>query len=336
MDSAALAGSIPVTGTDDSVVRKVFRRLIWFLFVLYVISFLDRINVAFAGLSMNRDLGLTSAMFGLSISIYYVGYLLCEIPSNLMLARYGARTWIARIMVTWGIASAATMFVAGPYSLFAIRLLVGIAEAGFLPGILLYMTFWFPRAYRARAMSLFIMATPITLAFGSAISGLILQMDNFLGLAGWRWLFLLEGLPAIILGAIAFFYLPDGPANAEWLTEHEKSTLQARLERERILEARDPLQRRSVIGELASRKRSLPFARLFRPGGFAECQYHLDAADRPRVCGRRKFLAHRRNCGHSGDYRGGRHAGLGSAFRSPRRKAVASRSSLAAGRSGMA
>jgi ACS family 4-hydroxyphenylacetate permease-like MFS transporter len=159
--------------SDDRVFRKVFRRLIWFLFILLIASFIDRINIGFAALTMNADLGLSAAAYGASITIFYIGYTVFEIPSNLMLARFGARVWLARIMITWGLASAATMFAVGPWSLYGVRALVGAAEAGFYPGILLYLTYWFSRTYRARASALFFMGIPTTIAIASAISGLI-------------------------------------------------------------------------------------------------------------------------------------------------------------------
>ncbi len=217
---------MPTDPATESVIRKVSRRLIPFLFLLYVFSYLDRINIGFAALSMNRDLGLTATMFGIANAIFYVGYFLFEIPSNLMLARYGARVWIPRIMITWGIASTATMFASTPAGLYLIRFLVGVAEAGFVPGILLYLTYWFPQSHRARANAVFMLAMPVTIAFGASISGLILQWgDGFLGLAGWRWLFLIEGLPSVLLGIVAAFYLTSRPADAKWLTEEEKAAL---------------------------------------------------------------------------------------------------------------
>jgi MFS transporter, ACS family, 4-hydroxyphenylacetate permease len=203
MSTTIQSSPMPETATDDRVFRKVFRRLIFFLFILLVVSHMDRINIAFAALTMNKDLGLGAAAFGVSVTVFYVAYALFEIPSNLMLARVGARLWIARIMITWGLASAATMLVVGMWSLYGIRALVGVAEAGFLPGILLYLTYWFPRTCRARANALFIMGIPATVAIASTVSGFILQMDGFLGLAGWRWLFLLEGLPAVIFGELS-------------------------------------------------------------------------------------------------------------------------------------
>lgn len=228
----AQAGAIGID-EEERVIRKAFRRFLWFLFVLYIISFVDRINIGFAALSMNHDLGLTAAAFGLATTFFYIGYVFCEIPSNLMLPRFGARRWIARVMVSWGIMSTATMFATGPWSLYALRFLLGIAEAGFVPGVLLYLTFWFPPTYRARAYAALLVAQPVAVAISSTISGLFLELNGTLGLAGWRWLFLLEGLPAVILGVMVFFFLDDGPANAKWLTARERAALIARLERDR-------------------------------------------------------------------------------------------------------
>lgn len=206
-------------------IKKVSRRLIWFLVILYVFSYLDRINIGFASLSMNRALGLTATQFGMANTIFYLGYILCEIPSNLMLARYGARIWLPRILITWGIASAATMFAASAGSLYSIRAVVGLAEGGFLPGVLLYLTLWFPQAYRARTNALFMIAQPLTIAVGSPLSGLILDRHSALGMTAWRWLFVLEGLPSAILGVVAYFYLTDRPRDATWLTADEKDAL---------------------------------------------------------------------------------------------------------------
>ena len=210
---------------EDLAMRKVSRRLIWFLVVLYAFSYLDRINIGFASLSMNRDLRLTATQFGLANTIFYFGYILCEIPSNLMMARYGARLWLPRILITWGIASAATMFATGAPSLYSIRALVGLAEGGFLPGVLLYLTLWFPQAHRAKANALFMIAQPLTIAVGAPLSGLILDRHSAFGMAAWRWLFLVEGLPSAILGIVAYFYLTDKPQDAKWLTADEKGAL---------------------------------------------------------------------------------------------------------------
>ncbi len=252
MAATSRAAMTAEVATNDFVFRKVFRRLIWFLFILLVVSFIDRINVAFAALTMNKALGLSATAFAMSITVFYVAYALFEVPSNLILAKVGARLWIARIMITWGFASAATMFAVDAWSLFGLRALVGAAEAGFLPGILLYLTYWFPRSCRARANALFIMGIPATIAIASAISGVILQMDGLLGLAGWQWLFLLEGLPAVICGIICLFYLDDSPARAKWLSEDEKREIAARLEQDRVLEESEHGER-SVLGQLGSR-----------------------------------------------------------------------------------
>jgi MFS transporter, ACS family, 4-hydroxyphenylacetate permease len=210
----------------NAAIKKIWWRLIPFLFVLYIFNYLDRINIGFAALSMNKDLALTATTFGLANSIFYIGYVACEIPSNLLLARYGARVWIARILISWGLASAATMLVVGPNSLYLVRFLVGVLEAGFVPGVLLYLTYWIPNSHRARANGYLMMAQPVAMALGGGVSGLILDhLDGTLGLQGWRWLFLLEGLPAAILGVIAYLYLTDKPDNAAWLEETEKNTV---------------------------------------------------------------------------------------------------------------
>lgn len=222
------------TSQQQNVINKLFRRLIFFLFILFVFSFLDRINIGFAGLTMGKDLGLTSTMFGLAATLFYATYVIFGIPSNVMLSIVGARRWIATIMVLWGIASTATMFATGPTSLYILRMLVGVAEAGFLPGILVYLTYWFPAYYRARANALFMIAMPVTMAFGSLISGYILEMDGIWDLRGWQWLFLLEGFPSVLLGFVVWFYLDDSPEKAKWLTREDKQCLQEMLENDRL------------------------------------------------------------------------------------------------------
>lgn len=225
--STIAAADYPVEqAKSEAVIGKVWRRLIPFLFVLYVINYLDRINLGFAALSMNKDLMFSATVFGLANSIFYFGYVACEIPSNLLLARFGARIWLARILISWGVASAATMLVVGPYSLYVIRFFVGVLEAGFVPGVLLYLTYWIPRSHRARANGYLMMAQPVAMAIGGGMSGLILEHFNgFSGLQGWRWMFLIEGLPAVILGVVAYFYLTDKPMDATWLSENEKTAL---------------------------------------------------------------------------------------------------------------
>lgn len=210
---------------EKRVVGKVSGRLLWFIFLLFVFSFLDRINIGFAGLTMMKDLGLTSTQFGLATTLFYIAYIACGIPSNMVLARIGARVWIGSIMIAWGLASTATMFATDANTLYILRILVGIAEAGFLPGMLVYMTLWFPPAYRARANALFMIAMPVTAAFGSAVSGYILSLDGIWDLKGWQWLFMLEGLPSAILGLIVFSYLDDKPEDARWLSADEKAVL---------------------------------------------------------------------------------------------------------------
>lgn len=216
-----------------NVVKKVSRRLLGFLFLCFVLSFLDRINIGFAGLTMMHDLGLSSTQFGLATTLFYIAYIACGIPSNLALARVGARRWIAGLMIAWGLASTATMFATDAHSLYLLRILVGVTEAGFLPGVLLYLTYWFPSAYRARANALFMIAMPFTAGFGSALSGLILGLDGTAGLHGWQWLFLLEGMPSVIMGFVVLYYLNDSPKAAHWLDSEEKRHLQAALAADR-------------------------------------------------------------------------------------------------------
>jgi ACS family 4-hydroxyphenylacetate permease-like MFS transporter len=235
---------------ENAVIGKVFRRLIWFCFALYIVAYLDRINIGYAALTMNKDLALTATMFGLANTIFYTTYMLFEIPSNLLLVRFGARRWIARIMLTWGIASAATMFVVGPNSLYLVRALVGLAEAGFVPGMLLYLSLWFPTAYRGRVMTVFMTAMPVTMLIGSPISGAILQMNGAFGIAGWRWLFLIEGVPSIILGFVALRFLTDRPSEAPWLTPHERGILERSIARDR--EAKPLTVQRTMLQELGS------------------------------------------------------------------------------------
>lgn len=220
--------SVPVS-SEPEVISKISRHLLWFLFLLFVVSFLDRINIGFAGLTMMKDLGLTDTQFGLATTLFYVAYIACGIPSNMMLARVGARRWIGTLMIVWGLASSTTMFATDARTLYWLRVLVGVTEAGFLPGILLYMTYWFPAVYRARANALFMIAMPVTAAGASAVSGYLLGLDGVAGLKGWQWLFLLEGLPASVFGVVVFFYLQDRPQQAHWLTACDKDTLDGML-----------------------------------------------------------------------------------------------------------
>lgn len=219
--------------SEPALLSKITRRLIPYMFLLYIVSYLDRINVGFAALQLNDALSFDPAVFGLGAGIFFIGYFIFEVPSNLIMERLGARIWIARILVTWGIISCAMMFVNGRLTFYVLRFLLGVAEAGFFPGMILYLTYWFPREARGRAVARFMTATAIAGVIGGPISGVLLEMDGIGGMAGWQWLFLVEGLPAVILGFVTLSYLPDGPKDASWLTALEKEWITARLEQER-------------------------------------------------------------------------------------------------------
>src|SRR5215218_7492202 len=212
-------------GTGRTVLRKATVRLIPFLFVLYIVSFLDRVNVSFAALQMNEDLGLSDAVYGLGAGIFFIGYFVFEVPSNLILERVGARVWIARIMITWGIISTAMFLVTGPVSFYLLRFLLGVAEAGFFPGIILYLSYWFPARQRAAVTALFMAAAPLSTVLGSPVSGALLEMDGMLGFKGWQWLFVLEALPAVLLGFVVLAFLTDRPEKAKWLADDERRWL---------------------------------------------------------------------------------------------------------------
>jgi ACS family tartrate transporter-like MFS transporter len=208
-----------------SAIAKAARRLLPFLILCYAVNFLDRVNVGFAALAMNEDLGFSPSVFGAGAGIFFVGYLLFEIPSNLALQRFGARVWIARIMVSWGIIATAMALVGGETSFYVMRFLLGVAEAGFFPGIILYLTYWFPARERARIVSLFMAAVPLATLVGGPISGALLELHGVGGLKGWHWLFVVEGLPAIALGIAAYFFLDDKPEQARWLSGEERAAL---------------------------------------------------------------------------------------------------------------
>lgn len=217
----------------DVAYRKVSWRLIPFLFVCYTAAYLDRVNVGFAKLQMLADLHFSDAVYGLGAGVFFAGYLLFEIPSNVIMHRVGARLWIARIMITWGLISGAMMFVRTPISFYVLRFLLGVAEAGFLPGIILYLTYWYPTHRRGRTIAMFMTAIPVSSAVGGALSGWVLQnLSGTRGLAGWQWLFVVEAIPSILAGVIAMFYLRDRIASAPWLSEAEKLILEAEIEKE--------------------------------------------------------------------------------------------------------
>ncbi len=228
--------------SEAGAIGKVSARLIPFLIVCYFIAYLDRVNVGFAALTMNKALGLTATMFGFGAGIFFFTYFLFEVPSNLFLDRFGARKWIARIMVSWGICSGAMAFIPqiaqatglGTDTVFyTIRALLGFAEAGFFPGIIFFLTLWFPAAYRGRIVGSFMAAIPASSAIGAPISGLILGMNGIGGLDGWQWLFIIEAAPAVLLGFVTYFYLTDRPADAHWLAADERTWLSDRLDAER-------------------------------------------------------------------------------------------------------
>ncbi|MGH9139948.1 MAG: MFS transporter [Vicinamibacterales bacterium] len=213
---------------------RVRRRLIPFLFLLYIVAYLDRINVGFAALQMNQALGFSATVYGFGAGIFFLSYVLFEIPSNVILARVGARLWIARIMISWGIVSSATMFVRSASGFYALRFLLGLAEAGFFPGIIFYLTRWFPARERARTIAAFMTATLVAGVIGGPISGAVLSLHGAGGLAGWQWLFLLEGLPSIVLGVVVLGVLSERPEEATWLTEPERAALVACLREDRV------------------------------------------------------------------------------------------------------
>ncbi len=210
---------------EDRIYAKVGWRLIPFLVLCYVVSYLDRVNVGFAKLQMLKDLNLSDAVYGLGAGIFFIGYFIFEVPSNLILHRVGARVWIARIMITWGIVSAAMMFTNSEATFYVLRFLLGAAEAGFFPGIVLYLTYWYPSARRGRMTTMFMLAIPLSGLIGGPISGWIMSSFSSHGLAGWQWLYLLEGIPAIIVGIVVLFYLDDRIEKAHWLTDSEKAVL---------------------------------------------------------------------------------------------------------------
>lgn len=215
-----------------TTVRRVSVRLLPFLFVLYVFNFLDRSNVAIAGLQMNRDLHFSASAFGLGAGVFFLGYSLFEVPSNLLLVRVGARRWIARIMITWGLIASAMLFVRTPLHFYILRFLLGVAEAGFFPGIVYYLSQWFPADQRARASSRFMIAIPLSGVLGGAVGGLLLGLNGRLGLAGWQWLFLVEGIPSVLLGFAVLAWLTERPDEAHWLTAEQRHWLVDKLRRE--------------------------------------------------------------------------------------------------------
>src|SRR6185369_7801428 len=217
---------------EKATMRRVTLRIVPFLMVCYFVSFLDRVNLGFAALQMVKDLHLSSTVFGLGGGLFFVSYFFFEVPSNLLLEKFGARRWIARIMITWGVLAGGMALVKGPQSLYLMRLLLGAAEAGFFPGVILYLTYWFPAEYRARIIGLFTVAIPVSSFLGSPISAALLGIDGWMWLRGWQWMFIIEGAPAVLLGLFCLLVLSDKPSQARWLDPEQKAWLGARLESE--------------------------------------------------------------------------------------------------------
>ncbi len=223
-----------VPAYEAQLMRKITWKVVPFLCMCFMAAFLDRVNVGFAKEQMSKELGMDAAVYGAGAGIFFIGYFLFEVPSNLILAKVGARTWIARIMVMWAIISASFAFVSGEKSFYILRFLLGAAEAGFFPGVIYYLTKFFPTAYRSRTVALFMMAAAAAGLVGGPLSGAILSLDGVAGLAGFKWLFLIEALPSFVLGVILFFRLPNGPEEAKWLQPSEKTWLAERLEQDRL------------------------------------------------------------------------------------------------------
>jgi MFS transporter, ACS family, tartrate transporter len=236
----------PSAADRKRVIAHVTRRLIPFAFLCYVVAYVDRVNVGFAAQALQRDLNLSDTAYGFGAGLFFLGYCLFEVPSNLILERVGARRWIARIMIVWGFVSMATMFVTGQKSFYAARVLLGLAEAGFFPGFVLYLTYWIPAADRARTNALFMMAAPVSIIVGAPVSEALLSLNGSLGLHGWQWLFLVEGIPAVVLGILALRVLTDRPEQARWLPDADRAWLTRTMDEEHA--------RRTHVGHVSLRR----------------------------------------------------------------------------------
>ena len=255
-----------ITDLERQTMARVALRLLPMLMVCYFIAFLDRVNVGFAALTMNKALGFSSAVYGFGAGIFFFGYFIFEVPSNILLSKVGARVWIARILITWGIISGCSALIAGPISFYSIRFLLGLAEAGFFPGVILYLTWWFPSYYRSRVVALFMVAIPLSSILGSVVSGFLLELDGWLGIAGWQWLFIMEAAPAIILGVAFWLFMTDWPSDAHWLTPAQRDWLMARLDSERT--QRESIRRYSLMQALTD-KRVLLLSLVYFGGTFS-------------------------------------------------------------------
>jgi ACS family tartrate transporter-like MFS transporter len=221
-----------IASPKSPLYRKITVKLVPFLMLLYMVAFLDRVNISFAALTMNRDLGISESLYGFAAGVFFLSYCLFEVPANLMLGRIGARRWLSILMVTWGLVSMGTAFIKTAPAYVGMRLLLGLAESGFFPGVIYYFTFWLPRHLRTKVIALFLLAVPLCSSIGSPISAHLLLLDNLYGMKGWQWLFLLEGFPAVLLGFVTLFILCDGPSTAPWLSPGEKDELRSEIERE--------------------------------------------------------------------------------------------------------
>jgi ACS family tartrate transporter-like MFS transporter len=236
---------------EQATMRKVAWRLVPFLCLLYIIAFIIRINVGFASLTMGEDLGLTSEMLGWGAGLFFISYFFFEVPSNLMLYKFGARRWIARVMISMGLVSLAFVFIQGPWSLYLLRLLLGVAEAGLFPGVIFYITLWFPKQWRGRVTAAFVAAIPVSSFIAGPLSGALLQLDGTAGIAGWQWMFILEALPAIVIGFVTLRHLTSTPAEATWLNQDERDWLIERLRSEQT-DTRHSHSPKEVLGSLLS------------------------------------------------------------------------------------
>ena len=244
---AGSAADATAAVANDKVVDRVVGRLLPFLFFCYLVAYIDRVNIGFAKSFLMKDLGIAHDVYGWGAGLFFAGYVLFEIPSNVILDRVGARRWISRIMISWGLVSMAFMFVQGKWSFYSLRVLLGVAEAGFFPGIVLYLTYWIPARRRARTGALFMMAIPVAMLVGAPMSAALLKMDGLLGLRGWQWMFFLEGLPAVVLGLVALRFLTDRPEKAAWLPEADRKWLSEEMARERALGDRRHLGLRALL-----------------------------------------------------------------------------------------
>lgn len=239
---------------ESEIERRTLRRISWrivpFIMLLYFIAYIDRVNIGFAALTMKEDLGFTASILGFGAGIFFWGYFLFEVPSNIALHKVGARIWIARVMVTWGIISAGMAFVQGPTSFYVMRFLLGAAEAGFFPGIILYLSYWFPARHRAGVTAFFMAAAPLSTALGSPLSAALLEMNGTMGLAGWQWMFVLEAIPALILGIVVFFFMTDRPEKATWLKDDERTWLVNAMNAEAA--GKGPGASHSILGALSN------------------------------------------------------------------------------------